>query len=93
MVGTVAACTSSVLAVLAGMVTTPGYVFQKREAARSKLVWSLAVYGGGTTGCQRPPKKVFFDVYFDNSSVQSRKFLRCFTSLSNTAPSRVHESE
>ena len=31
----------------------PGYVFQKRETVRFKLVWSLAVYGGGTPGLKK----------------------------------------
>ena len=39
--------TSSISAVWAGMITAPGYVFQKREMVRSKLIWSLVVYGGG----------------------------------------------
>ena len=50
MVGKVPAFKSSVSAVRPGMVTAPGQVFQKRETVRPKLVWSLAVYGGGILG-------------------------------------------
>jgi len=52
MVGTVPTCRSCVSAAWAGM--APGYVFKKREMVRPKLVWSLAVYGCGTPGCQTP---------------------------------------
>ena len=45
MVGTVPACTSSVLAVWAGMVTALGYVFQKREMVRSYGRWWCMVVG------------------------------------------------
>ena len=39
------------------MVTASGYALQKWETVSSKLVWSLAVYGGGNPGCQTPIKK------------------------------------
>ena len=40
------------------MLTASGYVFKKRDPVRPKLVWSLAVYGGETPGCQTPKRKI-----------------------------------